>query len=41
MNRLLGIVVLGVVAGGLSACAGGEDRARAKAATRSRSLSLL
>jgi RND family efflux transporter MFP subunit len=31
MNRLLGIVALGVVAGGLSAC-GGEDPARATAA---------
>jgi RND family efflux transporter MFP subunit len=32
MNRLLGIVALGVVAGGLSACGSGEDRAQAKSA---------
>ena len=32
MNRLFGIVALGVVAGGLSACGSGEDRAQAKAA---------
>ena len=32
MNRLLGIVALGVVTGGLSACGSGEDRAQAKAA---------
>jgi RND family efflux transporter MFP subunit len=31
MNRLLGIVALGVVAGGLSACDRGEDRPHAKA----------
>ena len=30
MNRLLGIVALGVVAGGLSACDRGEDPPRAK-----------
>jgi RND family efflux transporter MFP subunit len=32
MNRLLRIVALGVVAGGLSACGSGEDRAQTKAA---------
>jgi len=32
MNRILRIVALGVVAGGLSACGGAEDRAQAKAA---------
>jgi RND family efflux transporter MFP subunit len=32
MNRLLGIVALGVVAGGLSACGSGEDGAQAKVA---------
>jgi RND family efflux transporter MFP subunit len=31
MNRLIGIVALGVVAGGLSACGSGEERAQAKA----------
>ena len=31
MNRLIGIVALGVVAGGLSACGRGEDRPQAKA----------
>ena len=31
MNRLLGIVALGVVAGGLSACGRGEDRPQPKA----------
>ena len=32
MNRLLRIVALGVVAGGLSACGSAEDKAQAKAA---------
>ena len=31
MNRLIGIVALSVVAGGLSACGRGEDRPQAKA----------
>ena len=41
MNRLIGIVALGVVAGGLSACGSGEDRARRRQPSRSRSPSLL